>query len=388
MKRIPSLDGWRAVAIGMVLVDHLTANYRFQGDHILRLGPTGVAFFFALSGFLITTRLLEEKERDGKINLKDFYLRRVFRLVPASLIYLTVLAALTTFGVIAMTRTQWLGSLLFFRNYIPMGFESGGWYTQHFWSLAVEEHFYLIWPSLLILSRANWKVPASFALLVSTWRFIDPRYHVVGLEAWGIPARTDLRLDGLLWGCVLAIALSDMRFREWIQRHYSLGLWFLAGAAYAASQLIGGHHNYSPYEPVLIVAIIVWPVLNAHSVIGRVLDWNVLRWIGRLSYSLYVWQQLWVILPGVSVTLGQLQRFPFNILCIFLSASLSYYLIEKPMVELGHWVTGRKLIGGKYDSGKLSHQLAYVLGKVSSSRENRQNWATTLLPQGKAGNRD
>ena len=193
-------------------MDHSTENLNFgRFDHFFRLGATGVALFFALSGFLITTRLLEERQRRGSISLKKFYTRRVFRLIPASLTFLLVLGVLTLAGVLTVTREQWLCSLFFFRNYIPMDFSGGGWFTAHFWSLAIKEHYYLIWPALLILSRGPAIVPAVIATGVATCRYIDLHYHVVHATLW-FPGRTDVRLDGLLWGCALAHSADEARF--------------------------------------------------------------------------------------------------------------------------------------------------------------------------------
>jgi peptidoglycan/LPS O-acetylase OafA/YrhL len=348
---IPSLDGWRGVAILLVLVDHSTETLDLgRFDHFLRLGATGVALFFALSGFLITTRLMEEKQRQGSISLKKFYVRRVFRLIPASLTYLLVLGALTLAGVMAVTREQWLGSLFFFRNYIPMDLPSAGWYTAHFWSLAIEEHFYLIWPTLLIVTGGRAIVPAILAAAVAGWRYADLHYHVVQARLW-FPGRTDVRLDGLLWGCALAIVLMRPGVRQWMARFYSWWLWLAFLALYLIGNLLSGRHNYSPYEPALIALIMIWPVLRTDNWLARLLDLPVLKWIGHLSYSLYVWQQLWLVFPDVPTAFGVFQRLPLNVLCVFASASLSYYFIEKPMVNLGHRLTsGRRVAAREYSA--------------------------------------
>lgn len=354
---IPSLDGWRGVAVLLVLVDHSTESLDLgRFDHFLRLGATGVALFFALSGFLITTRLLQEKQRNGSISLKKFYIRRVFRLIPASFTYLLVIGALTFLGVFAVTREQWLGSLFFFRNYIPMDLPSAGWYTAHFWSLAVEEHFYLIWPALLILSGGSTVVPAALAVVMAIWRYIDLHYHVIHAQLW-FPGRTDVRLDGLLWGCVLGILLMKPKFRDWFTRVYTWWMWGLCLAAYLASNLLSGRHNYSPYEPALIALIVVWPVLHTNNWLAGLLDLGFLKWVGHLSYSLYVWQQLWLVFPDAPAVFGRFQQLPLNVLCIFASASLSYYLIEKPMVNLGHRLT----------SSRSSSTPKYAAGAVASS---------------------
>jgi peptidoglycan/LPS O-acetylase OafA/YrhL len=336
---IPTLDGWRGVAILLVLVDHATEGLGSGLVHsCMRLGATGVGLFFALSGFLITTRLLEETERRGRVDLKKFYIRRAFRLIPASLTYLLAIAFLSYLGALSLTGKQWFASLLFFRNYIPMDLVGGGWFTSHFWSLAIEEHFYLLWPALLILTRRRPIVPAAIAVGVAAWRYVDLHFHIVSANLW-FQGRTDVRLDGLLWGCVLAMLLKAPGVKERISRSYSWALWLSFLGLDVVSNLFSGKHNYSPYEPLLIAAIIVWPVLNEKTWLGKMLQMPALKWVGRLSYSIYVWQQLWLLFPGVAAPFGPLQRLPLNIPCVFGSAALSYYLIERTMIRLGHRVT-------------------------------------------------
>ncbi len=146
--RIPTLDGWRAVAILMVLIAHYQEgdlHHCILGQRWLNLGQHGVSIFFVLSGYLITSNLLTS----DKIRLPQFYARRFFRLMPAAWTYLMFLLLLTAF-----TRMQTIGGdiwgcLLFFRNYL--GETTSNTCTLHFWSLSLEEQFYLLWPPLLVL---------------------------------------------------------------------------------------------------------------------------------------------------------------------------------------------------------------------------------------------
>lgn len=337
--RIPALDGWRGVAILFVLLDHATEGaFTGQFHPLLRLGATGVGIFFALSGFLITTRLSKEAERYGAVSLKKFYLRRFFRLIPACCAYLLCIGLLSLAGWIDVTGEQLVASLLFFRNYVPMDVHAAGWYTAHFWSLAVEEHFYLIWPAVLARLGGRAALPTLFALAVAGWRHIDSQFHLTSTGLW-FPGRTDIRLDGLLWGCALAILLSKADFREWLSKLFSWRLLALAVILDVVSNLFFGKHNYSSYEPLLLSLIVIWPVLNQHSFLARLLELPVLKWLGRLSYSLYVWQQLWLVFPKVPAPFGELQQMPLNLACVLVSGALSYYAIERPMVRLGHWLT-------------------------------------------------
>jgi peptidoglycan/LPS O-acetylase OafA/YrhL len=339
--RVPALDGWRGIAILLVIFDH--ANLPTTGllHKLSRTGATGVGLFFALSGFLITTRLLNEHVKYGKISLTRFYIRRAFRLIPASLTYLFVLAILAGAGVLAVTREQWTASLLFFRNYIPTDSAGSGWFTAHFWSLAVEEHFYLLWPALLIRTNRKAFVPIVLACLVAAWRYVDFRYHVVQAQLW-FPGRSDVRMDGLLWGCALAILLNQPTFRQKCAQVYRWWIVLLFCIADVASNVLAGKHNYSAYEPVLLGLILVWPVLHSQSWLARLLETKPLKWLGALSYSLYIWQQLWLVFPGVPSGLQPIQAFPLNLTLGLACACLSYYLVEKPMITLGHRRTSQR----------------------------------------------
>jgi peptidoglycan/LPS O-acetylase OafA/YrhL len=151
---LPTLDGWRAIAIAMVVLSHslTTASARGGGGGFLnlltfRMGTFGVMLFFAISGYLICTRLLVEEETTGSVSLRSFYIRRVFRILPAAYVYLGTVAVLALARILVVGWADIAGAALFYSNYE----ESGSWFTGHFWSLALEEHFYLLWPPVLVL---------------------------------------------------------------------------------------------------------------------------------------------------------------------------------------------------------------------------------------------
>jgi peptidoglycan/LPS O-acetylase OafA/YrhL len=147
---IPTLDGWRALSIGLVILHHSQVQYRapILGpllQSLARVGEVGVELFFAISGLLICSRLLNEESRVGHISVNAFYLRRFFRILPAAIFYLLVIAVLASLHVIPVFPLDWFAALFFFRNY-AMLFEYLGhsplplhWYTGHFWSLSMEE---------------------------------------------------------------------------------------------------------------------------------------------------------------------------------------------------------------------------------------------------------
>lgn len=204
---IPTLDGWRALAILGVIVAHGSdAIFCPAGIHPSRLffdltrhGSLGVDIFFGISGLLICGRLLEEEEQLGKISLASFYIRRTFRILPPALTYLATIAVLAALGSIVVRPWEWLSCVFFFRNYVYAG--QFFWYTAQFWSLAVEEHFYLVFPAILLLCgsrRARWVVVA-LALLVAAWRSFDfrERWLWSALPGASFYERTDIRFDSL-----------------------------------------------------------------------------------------------------------------------------------------------------------------------------------------------
>src|SRR3974390_1314620 len=211
--QIPTLDGWRALAIAGVIACHgLSLNDAAANSHshlnafVLGLGQQGVSLFFAISGFLITTLLLDEHRNRGRISLRAFYTRRVFRILPPACTYLLITALLGVLGFIRLANGEVASGLFIYNNYWPQR----SWYTQHFWSLSMEEHFYLIWPAaiaLLGIARARW---AAVALIVVTifWR----PWSMANIASPGTQLpRTDMRLDAFLFACLLAIFLHGER---------------------------------------------------------------------------------------------------------------------------------------------------------------------------------
>lgn len=342
---LPTLDGWRAVAILAVILDHVVA-WRLQSTHptiftFTRVGANGVSLFFAISGFLICSRLLEEQTLTGRISLGGFYVRRAFRILPPALTYLVVIGLLGLCGLITVSSWEWWSSVFFFRNYLPPSLIHPGWggYTVHYWSLAVEEHFYLLWPALLVLAgRKNARYLAGgMAVLVSCWRWWDFHHAWVDKHLPGLlfGSRTDVRLDGLLLGCMAALLLADARNRAWAVRNLKWSVWWGCVAVYALIQVLSRHHYYSLWESLLLTVIVVTTVLRPENWIGRVLEYPVMRWIGRLSYSLYIWQEFFASHETNSV-LSILQGFPINMVLLFAIAWVSYQLIERPLMRLGH----------------------------------------------------
>ena len=334
---IPTLNGWRGLSIIGVILFH--GNF-FPSDSLLAKvtyhGDIGVDVFFAVSGFLICGLLLQEYARAGEIDLRCFYIRRVFRILPPYYAALAAIVAISAFGAIHITYSNLPSCLLFYRNYMPLG---GDYYTAHYWSLSVEEHFYLLWPVLLIAStpkRAG-KVAFVLALAVFCWRVLEIQFHFLsGILPWeDVLCRSDTRLDGLLWGCLAAIYFPAIKGR--VERVRFSQLWLPLLAVVLATQ--GIHTRSLMLQTFLAPALVLSTVLQPRNLLGRLLEWKPLSWIGTISYSLYLWQELFLAHAPQVMATGAFRHFqqpPWNVLAILVCACVSRYLIEIPMTRLGH----------------------------------------------------
>jgi peptidoglycan/LPS O-acetylase OafA/YrhL len=319
--RLPGLDGIRAISISLVLLFHLTAS---AGLTPWTFGGFGVTIFFVLSGFLITWLLCGEEARRGSISLPSFYARRALRILPPAMTYLAAVCILSRYG---FTKITWadVGGCVFFVRNLMTGSEA----TDHYWSLSVEEQFYLLWPLGMILLRSNrarLKVALVLVLIAPLWRFINVRLSrgVAFVDSW----RFGLGSDAILVGCCLALLRNDVRLSTYL-RTGVLQSWWLPAAAIAG--VIGSLRtpHAAALAPVFVALFINYAVDHPTGW-GLPLNWAPMVWLGKVSYSLYIWQQLFCWDSG----LGWLGRFPQNLAAALLMASLSYYLIEQAFANL------------------------------------------------------
>lgn len=348
---LPTLDGWRGIAVLGVILYHGREEFPRSNSLLIRLAAhcyLGVDVFFAISGFLICGLLLREYEETGDISLRRFYIRRCFRILPPYYVSLAAICAAGAFLALPFNFADVPSCLLFYRNYRPLGIdEYGGFYTAHYWTLAVEEHFYLLWPMLLLLVRPKraGKVAFLLAMMVFAWRVIEGRFHLLAgvLPQANLLARTDARMDALLWGCLAAIYFPDIR-RLAARIRFSQ-LWFVPASIILIAQKMHPP-GQTLLDAVLFPLLVVSTVVQPRSVLGRVLEWRPLQWIGTISFSLYLWQELF--LPGPTAELARggfryLQQPGWNLLAILVCACLSRYLVEIPMTRLGYRISASSL---------------------------------------------
>jgi peptidoglycan/LPS O-acetylase OafA/YrhL len=295
----PALDGLRAVAIGLVVLHHTGAFLvPTHADDLFPGGFLGVDVFFVLSGFLITTLLLERRGRERR-PIVTFYERRALRLLPAVVVLLIVVSIVmvATDTQVSRIPTTFLVVLSYTTNWAELWGVDISKYVTHLWSLAIEEQFYLVWPLLLYaglrvvpsLSRLAWAALA-LGLVFALWRAV---LWESGEEWLRIYIRTDARADALLIGAALALA----PWRRLIGAVPSGALAAAGAAALIVVALIAELTEPSAKWLYLggltvvaaLVAVAIMALLAGSSPLTAVLEWTPVVWLGRISYGLYLW---------------------------------------------------------------------------------------------------
>jgi peptidoglycan/LPS O-acetylase OafA/YrhL len=335
--QLAGLDGMRAIAALAVVLYHFGIP--------LVSGGEGVLIFFVLSGFLITWLLLRENDAYGTVSLRKFYARRSLRIFPAFYCYAAVL-----FGVLAIrhTRIIWpqaLSALFYVSNYYQAlnGDPNTGF--SHTWSLSIEEQFYVLWPLTFLLLRRNYRrmsVVLAGAIL-AIWLYREALIFIFNVDQGYIYEAFDTRADHLLIGCLLAVALRIRLFpRLW--NWISVRSW---AAAVIAALLAISSVAESVYGPLYrdSLSFIVNPVLTAiwitqlialrGATLWRWTSWAWVRYLGRISYSIYLYQQLTVsvpkkLLPQAPVVV----QLAATIALTVVVASASHFFVERPFLRL------------------------------------------------------
>ena len=338
-RRIPSLDGVRAVAFLAVFVAHL-------GYEKVIPGGFGVTTFFFLSGFLITTLLRKEAEQAGSISIGRFYVRRVLRIVPPFLFALALSSAVTV-ALGGDLRLRMIGiELAQLTNYaIAAGHEAGKPLGSGvIWSLAVEEHFYLVFPLVYVGLRAKVASPRrrvaillALCLSALAWRCV----LVIGTGAGASRTyfTTDTRFDSILFGCVLAELRNPALDQLWLEeRHWKRILFPAAIVVLLATFLIRDPTfretiRYTIQGLALIpifVVIVRYPGWGAL----RLLNGRIVSWLAERSYTLYLVHYTVILaaekLMGVDGLLAGAVALPLSLLI----AQCIYVAVERPCARL------------------------------------------------------
>jgi peptidoglycan/LPS O-acetylase OafA/YrhL len=377
---LPGLDGMRALAVIAVMVYHANSSW-------LPGGFLGVEVFFVISGYLITLLLIGEHERTGQVSLRDFWMRRAKRLLPALfflLIGMTVYTALFKRDALGQLRGDVVGGLTYVSNWyqiwVGQGYTASGDFAplRHLWSLAVEEQFYLLWPlamvGLMRLGRrrlpdlSRWLLLASLGVTV----LLALLYHPGVVEScattpegfWKIGdrclAKTDTlylntitRSGGLLLGAAFAMIWRPVAIMRGPMRHkgQTLDLIALAGLI-GLGVLVWTLHIVTPNgaDPWLFrggflltgvaTLAIMAAVTHRHAVTGKVLAIPVLLWIGTRSYGLYLFHwPIYQIIRNVAGNQLSLGEFALAMAITLPLTEFSYRFIETPIRtgRVGPW---------------------------------------------------
>ena len=386
---IPALDGLRSFAVLAVIFYHMGFSWAMGG-------LLGVTMFFVLSGYLITGLLIVEFRTTKSIDLPNFWLRRVRRLVPAIITVIIVVALLCTIfnhALLTKMRPDVIQSLFFFSNWWQIFhnvsyFEAIGSPSplQHFWSLAIEEQFYLIWPPLLLLlfklgiDEKPLRIGVLVAALISTLLMAfmyDPNSD---------PSRvyygTDTRAFSLLIGAWLAFVwpAGILTERSGGNLTTSGRLIFDGVGAIALIGVLAMCAFANGYSPLLyrggillcsiLTAVVIAVIAHPVSVLGKFMGLPPLVWIGKRSYGMYLWHYpiLLLMTDPNATTAPALWWQALELAIIIGISALSYTVIENPIRHgaLGDWV--RKVRSGAINARDyiFAHRIPVVAGMLAT----------------------
>jgi peptidoglycan/LPS O-acetylase OafA/YrhL len=339
----PDIEGMRAIAVVLVILFH-AYHVPFTG------GFVGVDVFFVISGFLITSLLLKEQKRTGRVSIFGFYARRVRRILPAStlVVLVTVFATYGWLGFIAgntaATDAKW--TEIFAAN-IHFGLVRTDYFgaqlppspLQHMWSLGVEEQFYLVWPGLflilVLLARVHHRnaLSGALSLIIAvslTWSVIQTAVNQTWAYFSPLTRAWELALGALV--AVLAPTISRLR-QSWAPQ--ALALAGLAAIILSAVLLTSDtrYPGYAVTLPVVGSAVLIAAgCANQGSIVGRLLSVRPMQWVGARSYSMYLWHWPLLVIPAQYATkeLSALQNTGWVLLTVVASA-ITYRLVENPI---------------------------------------------------------
>lgn len=334
---LPSLDGLRGVAIIMVVLSHLVNTSRFYYDTVFN-GHLGVLVFFVLSGFLITTLCIKEKVITKDISLKNFYIRRVLRIFPVAYLFILVVIILNYFFKLGISYINFIGTALYlinFTSYFRKYYHT--YFTGHFWSLSVEEQFYLMMPIIL---KKNFRLYLWIVLIIVFVipGFICLQYYFTSLNyiVFYVITHYLIKFHAIAVGCLFSVLTFKYSFhKSFVSRNKVI---FNILAIFLMLYL--GYTDFFSLRDVLtgvacsflIGYILVSNIADAKDFIFRFLNSKYLKIVGTLSYSIYIWQEIFTSnddrLPAFMV------KFPSNIICIIIVSCLSYYFYERFFLKL------------------------------------------------------
>jgi peptidoglycan/LPS O-acetylase OafA/YrhL len=328
-KYYPSLNGLRGISILLVVAYHLGVKYLN--------GPLGVSVFFVLSGFLITTLCINELNLTNKLSLSNFYLRRSLRILPVAYLYLAVILLFNLILGLGIAWFQFAGSALYVMNFSYFRSHEFTWHIAHFWSLSVEEQFYLIFPVILKFNRRLFTLLVAFIVFIlPLFCFLQFMYPQIN---HGIPyyfSHYLIKFQAISVGCLLSVLTFNKTFDYKYLADTKLAgnlvavflIFYLKFDDFYSIQAVFTNCAIS----LLVGYLIISNIIPSDDIIFKLLNFKPLTIIGLMSYSIYLWQQLFTSRdPHFS---DYIVTFPYNIIWIILVPYFSYFYYEKYFLKL------------------------------------------------------
>lgn len=350
LRYMPGLDGLRAIAVLGIIVYHLNPQW-------LSGGFLGVDTFFVISGYLITSLLIFEYYREGTVDLKAFWIRRLKRLIPA--VYFMVSAVLVLVlllkpGLIIDIKRDAIAAFLYVSNwwYISQNVDYFNQFAiaplKHLWSLAIEEQFYVVYPLLIyflfkILKRKN--------IIITLWIISILSLFTMAIVFWvtGDSSRvyfgTDTRLQTLLLGCILGFLWNPFSLKKTTYTISFIGInlsGIIAFITLIILMFMISDHDHWIYQGgfyfiSLITLFVIASSVHPSSILAKLLSFKLLTYIGKRSYSLYLWHFPIIVLMHSYFVQGQIPNYIYiiDVIVMFIMAEFSYQFIENPIRKKG-----------------------------------------------------
>jgi peptidoglycan/LPS O-acetylase OafA/YrhL len=358
--RVQYIDTWRFFAIALVIVSHIIEfSHPFYKEalpgliwRIHPLGRLGVHVFFCISGYVICRGMLNESRMYGSLSLRNFYIRRVFRILPPLALYLLFIAAMVQLGMFETMPAQFAQAAAFLCNVEYLG--DCGWYFGHTWSLAFEEQFYLVFPllfSALGLARKRGKLLVLAVVLVGA--AISMRLSSHPDLAYYLSI-----FSYMIWGCVYAF-FEDVLAP--LLRRMPVAVWLAGGSALLGVNFVALPASFMEFvypavAPLVICAIVFGTPLRFPPVRKIFIDPR-LAYLGQISYTVYLWQQVATNDHGFASPLVAV----LLISAVFGLAHLSYKYFEIPLVRIGRTLSTRRIIHALENSAAVVRENAKPL---------------------------
>jgi peptidoglycan/LPS O-acetylase OafA/YrhL len=380
-KHIQSLDGWRAISILLVILGHIGSGFKMKGLNAnvepkwLNYLPDaayafdGVNAFFVISGFLITSLLITEKKKTSTVSIRRFYLKRMFRIFPVFYLYLLLIAFLNANQNWHIPLAEFIQNLLYLNNFQIWGAST---ILLHSWSLSIEEQYYLTWPLVIkfVQSHAALLVICIIMVLISCcsrwlvyYEFRGDIFNPstkAGIITNNLISDLFVYLDAILIGAIVALLTAGYDGRKMFTRKSLTALLLIGtGLLYILADL-GEKKGFGLPYPLVFARTIksacfaTWMLYSIcrSSWLSKVLNIQLLQKIGLWSYSLYIWQQLFLIPMMVNNGDGNkvasntwFNSLPQNVFILLAVALISYYGFEKPILNLrNRLISTRKTI--------------------------------------------